>query len=724
MKGVSARVWVTGVGLVTSLGNDAPGTFARLVAGERGLSAIDVFDTTGQRAALGAVVRGVAVPEGDGWSRASAFALTAAREALAQAAVDPASARVGLIVGGTTAGMFENEVRVSEMLAGARPLALDDALRSHPVSSTADVLGETLGPFARVRSVASACSSGATAVVLAMSWLLEDPSLDAVVAGGTDGLCRLTLSGFNALGAIDPEPCRPFDKNRRGLNLGEGAGFLVLERAPRARARGARPIAEIAGAALGSEGHHITNPEPEGASAARVMRLALGRAGLHAADLDYVNAHGTGTPLNDRTESRAIRSVLGPESDRVFVSSSKAQLGHTLGAAGAIECVLSALVVAERTLLPTVGLLEPDPDCAVRHVPESVRMDRVRAVLSNSFGFGGMDSAVVLTEPELAPEPARAVRRVVVTGTAALTSRGVESGGALRVAPEAAPASGPVPDEALALDPAKARRLDRSARLTVCATQAALAEAGAESLPRERCGVVYGSAFSAVDESAAFVHRLFEKGPRLASPFDFPNLVPSSPVGHASIYLGLLGPTLATADLRASGESAIASACELIAAGDAEVMVAGALSVRSRLIDEVFFKLFDEGVTRAPRGECCAAVVLEAEEVARDRGARPLARVARIAVGRDARAAGLDAPAGEAVVVGAADAAVVRRWIAGTPWEGATVVPCDVATGDNEAVGAVAVGVAAQLVVAGRASSALAVGARPGRFYALDLRAV
>ena len=218
------RVWVTGVGVVSALGLSASETFDKLTRGERGLSRIDLFDVTGQRASLGAQVRGVEVPSGAIWSRATAFAHRAAKEAIDHAAIDPRSARVGLVVGGTTAGMFENEVRVADIMSGRLPQTPIAELRSHPLSSTTDALDESIGPFHRMRNVASACSSGVTAIAVAMAWLLEN-DFDAVVCGGTDGFCRLTLSGFNALAAIDPEPCRPFDVNRRGLNLGEGAGF-------------------------------------------------------------------------------------------------------------------------------------------------------------------------------------------------------------------------------------------------------------------------------------------------------------------------------------------------------------------------------------------------------------------------------------------------------------------------------------------------------------------
>ena len=691
------RIWITGLGVVSSLGATARETFERLCAGERGLSTLDVFDVTGQRATLGAQVRGVAVPGGPNWSRTTAFAHLAAKEALEQAGLDPRRARVGLVVGGTTAGMFENEVRVAGMMSGVLPLAPVPELRSHPLSSTTDALDEAIGPFARVRNVASACSSGVTALAVARAWLLEG-ELDAVVAGGTDGLCRLTLSGFNALSAIDPEPCRPFDKNRRGLNLGEGAGFLVLESARAAGRRGRAPIAELAGVALAAEAHHITNPESEGRTAARVMREALERAGVAPSEVDYVNAHGTGTPLNDAMESKAIRAVFGDEIERVWVSSSKAQIGHTLAAAGAIETAIAAMCTSERVLPPTAGLAEPDPACAVRHVKEALRLPRVRAVVSNSFGFGGMDAAAVVTEPELAREANFQRRRVFVSSAALL-------------APKAG--AGAVSDESFALDPAKARRFDRAARLCAAVAHAAL-EGG--SVDRARCGVVFGSAFSSVDEAAAFVQRIFDKGPRLASPADFPNLVPSSPIGHASIYEALRGPALATADLQTSGESAIATAIDLVASGDADAFVGGAVAVRSKLIDVVFHPLFDDGATSAPRAECCAAALLGSDS------AGAMAAVERVIVAREDGPLELPAAAAGARVFSSASPRAIAARLAGTSWAEVPVESVERAVGSNEAAGAAAFGAAARAIERGETLEALVLGTRPGFTHAFVLR--
>ncbi len=702
------RVVVTGVGIVSSLGASAEETFRRLASGERGLSTIDVFDVSAQRAALGAVVRGVPVPAGDDWSRATAFAARAGAEALAQAGVDPKSARVGLVVGATTAGLFENEVEVAAMWAGDVPREPKPRLRSFPMSSTTTALQAALGPFARDRNVASACSSGATALALAIDWLLEDPTLDAVLAGGADGLCRLTLSGFNALGAIDPEPCRPFDVARRGLNLGEGAGFLVVERAERASARKATVLAELAAVTLGAEAHHITNPEPGGPSAARIISAALARAGVRPSDVDYVNAHGTATPLNDSTESSALALALGAELARIPVSSSKAQIGHTLAAAGAIEAAISVLALAKKTLPPTAGLVDVDPECPLVHLREARSVGRVRAVLSNSFGFGGMDAAVVVTEPGAFAEPALDVHEVVVTGAAIVGPNGIESGADV----PANPPTGSVPDAVLALD-ARSRRFDRSAKLCVVAARAALDEAaltGATTVSTPTVGIVFGSAFSAVDESATFLQRVRDKGPRLASPIDFPNLVPSSPIGNASVYLGLAGPALATADLRASAESAIATAFEMVAAGEVESIVCGGLAVKSALIDAIFFPLFHGDLSPLPRSEGASAVVLERASAAKARGARALARVASIGTSRSA----LGPPPVGAIVVAALPAAAIARALEGTPWANVPATSVLDLTGNHEAAGGGAVAHAVRLLAGGAAPAVLTVGLSEG----------
>ncbi|MEO7328309.1 MAG: beta-ketoacyl-[acyl-carrier-protein] synthase family protein, partial [Minicystis sp.] len=367
------RIWVTGLGVVSPLARGAGATMDRIVNGDRALGPVTLFTLDGLRAGIAGEVAGltaaeVAPPgEDEGWSRTDAMAVIAAREALAQAKIHPSSAEVDLILGGTTAGMFETESTLATLAQSPDAIAPLQKMLSHPLSSTADHVRAAIGPFRRMRSLCSACSGGANAILLGASWI-QDGSATAVLAGGADGLCRLTFTGFGALSALSTELCRPFDQRRSGLNLSEGAGFLLLEREDCARARGARPIAELRGWAVGAEAHHITNPEGAGVTAARVMRGALARARLDPWDIDYVTAHGTATPLNDAMEAAALRQCFGAEVERIPVSSSKGQIGHTLAAAGAIEAAISVMAIERAVLPPTVGLEEIDPACALHHV--------------------------------------------------------------------------------------------------------------------------------------------------------------------------------------------------------------------------------------------------------------------------------------------------------------------------------------------------------------------
>lgn len=737
---MSARLWVTGLGLVTPLGRGVEETWRRLVRGDRAIRRVALFDADGQRVGVAAEVADIALPGGPhgvepSWSRTSTMAALAAEEALRHAQVRVDRARVGLAIGGTTSGMFETE-RVLARLHGEPECreALASML-SHPLTSTGNRLGELLGPFVRVRSVASACSSGASAIIAAASWLLLG-EVDVAVAGGSDGLCRLTLSGFNALAALDPEPCRPFDRQRRGTSLGEGAGFLVLERAEHARARGARPVAELAGWALGAEAHHITNPAADGELVASLLARAIERAGIEPGDLDYVNAHGTGTPLNDSMEAAALARALGRETERIPVSSCKGQIGHTLGAAGAIEAAITALVVARRVIVPTGGLTEPDPSLGLVHVPHVGReVPRVRAALSNAFGFGGMDAVLVFRDPHEHDEGTRASSRtraspsrssVVVTGAAVFGPCGLIGSAQCAALPDQRydPATGVDPDAHL--DAMRARRLDRGSRLATVAVERALVEARA---PAAGTGVVLGSAYGNVDACAAFMHRIFDRGPRSASPAEFPNLVPSSPVGHVSIYAGLRGPAFATADLAASGESAFVQAVQLVAAGQALRLAAGAVEPKSDIVVRVLAALFAHAPSQAnaERGDVAAALVVEDEREARNREAPVLARVRQVLEWRSGSPAPLESlvePAGGRAEVGLARSnGGVDALLSGTAWHNRPRFVCDVAIGESDGLGSVALAVAAGRIAAGHAREALVVGLAKERGYAIVLAA-
>ena len=217
-----------------------------------------------------------------------------------------------------------------------------------------------------------------------------------MLAGGTDAHCKMTYAGFNALQALAPDVCRPFDRRRAGLSLGEGAAMFALEEEAHARRRGAEILAELAGYGMSADAYHMTAPDPAGRGAVLAMRRALAEARIEPQAVDYVNAHGTGTAQNDPIETRAIKEVFGEHARRLAVSSTKSQTGHCLGAAGAIEILATVLALRHGFLPPTVTLEEPDPECDLDYVPRTARASRLRVAVSNSYGFGGNNTSVVL----------------------------------------------------------------------------------------------------------------------------------------------------------------------------------------------------------------------------------------------------------------------------------------------------------------------------------------
>jgi 3-oxoacyl-[acyl-carrier-protein] synthase II len=329
-----------------------------------------------------------------GCARTSLLALRAALEAWQMAGLDDAPG-IGVLLGTTTGGMAVGEEAYrTELSTGARIAALRDWLET-PVSATTDIVARAVGSQGPRLTISTACSSGANAIGIGADWIRAG-RVRAVLCGGADSLCRMAYSGFNALQALDREPCRPFDRRRAGITLGEGAAMFVLEDWTAAERRGAGILAEFVSYGVSADAHHLTQPRPDGAGAVLAMQRALGEGGVAAGAIDYVNAHGTGTPQNDVVETRAIKQVLGAHAYRIPVSSTKSQVGHCLAAAGAIEALAALLALRGGFVPPTATLGEPDPECDLDYVPAKSRPAELHTVLSNSYGFGGNNTSLVL----------------------------------------------------------------------------------------------------------------------------------------------------------------------------------------------------------------------------------------------------------------------------------------------------------------------------------------
>ena len=406
-----SRVVITGMGVITPLGNDVDTTWRNLVAGTSVAAALDRFDTTGFRTRFAAGVEGfdptdyMDAKDARRADQVIQFAIATASQALAQSGLRPegdVADEVGVIFGTGIGGLtsLDDAARIlhSEGPDRVSPLTAVNMLPDMSAGQVAIQFGLRGVNFC----VISACATGTNAIGEAAEVIRRGDAL-AMVAGGTESVVNpLALAAFHRTGSLstrndDPSHAsRPFDLNRDGFVPGEGAGALVLERLDFALERGATPLAEVVGYGNAADAYHVSAPEPEGRGAARAMTRAMRRAGISAADVDYINAHGTSTQLNDKSETAAIKLALGEQAYRVPVSSTKSMTGHMLGAAGAVEAVFCAQVIREGVIPPTINYTTPDPDCDLDYVPNTARRQPVRTAMSNSFGFGGHNATVVI----------------------------------------------------------------------------------------------------------------------------------------------------------------------------------------------------------------------------------------------------------------------------------------------------------------------------------------
>lgn len=401
MSGPVRRVVVTGIGAVTSVGQGRAAVWEALLAGRCGTSTVESFDTGRYNVHVGGEIKGF-VPEPffkklsvHETGRASQLAIAAARLALEDAALeDFESERAGVAMGTTSGEPQEVERLDDAMLAGDTTEVARSFIHRYPCHVIAANVAAEVG-FSGVNvMIPTACAAGNYALAYAFDALSADRA-DVMLAGGADSFSRITYTGFARLGAIAPDICRPFDKNRQGMIPGEGAAVLVLEPLDRALARGARIYAEVAGYGLSCDAHHMTAAHPEGAGAARAMNQALAMSGLKPDEVSYISAHGTGTPTNDRLEAIAVRRVFGERAKSTPMSSIKSMLGHTMGAASAIEAAVCALAVAEDRIPPTIHFEEADPEIEVDCVPNVCRQLPVTVAMNNAYAFGGNNASTV-----------------------------------------------------------------------------------------------------------------------------------------------------------------------------------------------------------------------------------------------------------------------------------------------------------------------------------------
>ncbi len=407
---MTRRVVVTGMGAITPLGNDLPTTWAGIVAGRSGVGPITRFDATEYRSRIAAEVKDFdptqhfPPKEARRMDPFVQYALVAAREAVRDAGLttnDGLAHRTAVIIGSGIGGIGtvteqtlvlhqRGPGRVSPFLI---PMILPD--------TAAGMVALEFGFKGPNMAITSACASGTNAIGEAYEMVRRGAAEVAICGGAEAGVVPISVAGFSIMRALSerndaPERAsRPFDRDRDGFVVGEGAAILVLETLEEALRRGARIYAEIVGYGSTDDAFHITAPDENGEGAIACMRQAILSAGLNPEQIDYINAHGTSTPLNDITETRAIKALFGAHAYKLAVSSTKSMTGHLLGAAGALEAVLSVKTLEEQILPPTINLENPDPECDLDYVPNQARKAKVETVLSNSFGFGGHNACLI-----------------------------------------------------------------------------------------------------------------------------------------------------------------------------------------------------------------------------------------------------------------------------------------------------------------------------------------
>lgn len=405
------RVVVTGLGVVTSLGRQVEELWTRILNGESGVHEIQRFDTSGFRTKFAGEVRnwsteGYIHPrEVKRIDRFAQFAVVAAIDAVRHSGIDFASENVdrcGAIIGSGVGGLGELETQHSRLLKRGPEKLSAFTIPKMMANAAAGHVSIQFGIRGPSSCSVTACASASNAIAEAVKTIQRDEA-DVIITGGSEAaVTPLGMSGFGAMRALSernddpPRASRPFDKDRDGFVLSEGGGILVIEELERAKARRATIFAEMLGCGVSADAGHITQPDQNGVGAARAMVLALADGGVDPSEVDYINAHGTSTPLGDLAETAAVKTVFGELASQVSISSTKSQLGHLLGASGGVELVLTVLALDRNVVPPTINYETPDPQCDLDYTPNSAREKKVSVAMSNSFGFGGHNASLLV----------------------------------------------------------------------------------------------------------------------------------------------------------------------------------------------------------------------------------------------------------------------------------------------------------------------------------------
>lgn len=637
------RVVVTGLGLVCALGENTEKCKNAAFEGLSGIREVKSVNTEGCYAVLGGEVDISSKDlSNENYDRSSLLCIKAAGEALADSGfkiTDKNSDRIGVIVGNCVGGAASiDKYFTDEEKNGSGDTA--DILKM-PASAIANNVARHFGMNGTTANIVNACAAGTISIAYAAD-LIRAGKADAFAAGGSDSFSSLAFAGFHALHALDAQACSPFNRSS-GITLGEGAGVLIIESYEHAKARGAKIYCEVLGSGVSSDAHHITAPRPDGEGQMLAINRAIANSGLTAADIDYINAHGTGTAKNDEAEFLSLHTIFDGKNDKLSISSTKSMTGHCLGAAGSIEAVLTVKSVCENIVPPTVGYTEENLQTlkgkagTFDFVPNAKREKNVNYAMSNSFAFGGNNASIIFSKkPHEIPDRTNS-DRIFITGIGELTGK---------------PRAEITPDDykKYGIKMAFYRKLDRFSQLQLISGMRALSDADITVTPENETniGIIIGTADGPLTEIVGFQKNIIKNGTASGSAFSFPNTVYNAAGGYFSIFAGIKGYNVTDANGIQAGIQSLCCAADVIRNGDESIMIAAGTDEFTDTTEYLYGKL--DLTDKITFGEGSVSLVLENEHSANERGAKKYAELAGWASAHKAIEFGLDLSGSESAL--------------------------------------------------------------------------
>lgn len=651
MNNNNMRCVVTGLGLITAIGNDVEKCWENALAGKSGIDKVKSVDSTDCYADLGAELECDELDRAkysSDMDRVSKLCVKAAGEAITDAKLkigeNTSADRVGVIMGSCVGGVVSIENYVKN---GEDP----EDIKKFTISAIANHVAAEFGAGGIVTNVANACAAGTISIAYACE-LIRAGVADAFIVGGADAFAAVPYSGFIALHALDSSPCSPFNHSH-GITLGEGSGALIVESYEHAIARGAKIYCDVLGAGISSDAHHITAPRPDGEGQMTAIRTALKNSSLAPSDISYINAHGTGTPKNDEAEFLSLHTIFDGNNDDLSVSSTKAMVGHCLGAAGAIEAVFTVKALTEGCVPPTVGYSDEDIEALKEKAgnidfrPNTMRRkDNMRSAMSNSFAFGGNNASIIFSLDGDKASCENSSEKVYITGLGAVTplGNGISNyASSIETAPAAegslCSSVGSEDYAAHGLALSFYRKLDRFSQLQAVSGMEAIENAGIKVTDENAndIGMIIGTANGPISTVYNFECDIAEKGNYAGSAFKFPNTVYNAAGGYLSICSGIKGYNVTLTNGAQSGLASLCYAYNVIHQNGEKIMLATGTDENNETISSLYGKL---GCTsEAPTapysgsnsfvlGDGSVTAVLESESSAASRGAKRYAEFA------------------------------------------------------------------------------------------------